>query len=78
MRDDSKPAAAVTVQRLTFTPVAGHPGGRYARPASLPAGQAVTALEVRPGIWKLLASVDRIGDYEIEVGPQDVRFPART
>lgn len=73
---DQHTTPATTARRLTFTAISGHPGGRFARTASVPAGQPVRAVEVQPGTRLLLTSVDGIDDYETEVGPQDAVFPA--
>ena len=62
----SREVNGTTSRRLVFTPVAGHPGGRYALPASMPAGMPVRAAELRPGVYRLTASVDGVDDYELE------------
>lgn len=62
----SRELRATTSRRLVFTPVAGHPGGRYALPASISAGMPVRAAELRPGVYRLTASVDGPDDYELE------------
>lgn len=65
---------AVTTRRLVFTPVAGHPGGRYALPASIPARVPVRAVEVRPGVHRVTISIDGADDYELEVVGDDLPF----
>lgn len=63
---------ARTTRRLTFQPAFGHPGGKYARPASVPADMPVrVAAEVRPGTWMLTASIDRPDDYQREATAED-------
>jgi hypothetical protein len=62
---------ARTTRRLIFTPAPGHPGGQYARPASLPADMPVTAEEIRPGVWQLAASIDGTDDYQHEATAED-------
>lgn len=65
-----------TAQRLTFQPAAGHPGGKYARPASLPAGHPVTAEPLENGRYLLRADVDGTQDYELETTADALEHPA--
>lgn len=60
-----------TTRRLTFQPAPGHPGGKYARPASVPANMPVKPYEVHPGVWLLIASIDGMDDYRLEATAQD-------
>ena len=62
---------ARTTRRLVFQPAPGHPGGKYARAASVPANMPVKAEEVRPGVWHLTASIDGTDDYQLDATADD-------
>lgn len=59
---------AITTRRMTFQPI--NPG-KYSRPASLPVGHPVQALQNNEDGWTLIANVDREGDYMAAVAPGD-------
>jgi hypothetical protein len=58
---------AITTRRLTFQPVTPR---KYLRPASLPVGHPVQALQDGE-TWTLTADVDGLDDYTVTADPSD-------